>query len=127
MRIRIRLNQEIKLLLKIFKDEYIKRDDFNYSYGLLISNIVKELEPDIDKINWELVKNTELKDFSKKDSISYVTTFNLTTSAENILKKIQKTIREDFKIARVHTAFAIKISLKAYYLKEFQKLDIFKK
>lgn len=127
MRIKIRLNQETKLLLEFYKEEYIKKGDYNFSYSLLVSNIIKELKPNIDKIDWELVKSINLKDLQKNDCTLSVTTFTLTASAEDILKEIQKIIRKDFRISRVYSSFAIKISLKAHYLKEFQKLDIFKK
>ena len=52
-----------------------------------------------------------------KENIVYVTTLNLTNSTENIINKIQKEIKKQFEIARVYMAFAVKMSLRAYYLK----------
>lgn len=129
MRKQMKLNKEADVLLKYYKQSYYDKEDFNASYTFIINKIIEELSPDISKIDWKLVRNTKCDKTPKndKENTVYVTTLNLTNSTENIINAIQREIKEQFEIARVYMAFAVKMSLRAYYLKNIQKINIYKK
>lgn len=128
MRKQMKLNKEADELLKHYKKAYYDKEGYNPSYTFIVNKIVEELSPDVSLINWELVKNTNSNKVPKndKENTIYVTTLNLTNSTENIINAIQKEIRQQFGIARVYMAFAVKMSLRAYYLKNIQKINIYK-
>lgn len=129
MRKQMKLNKETDELLKYYKQAYYDKEGYNASYGFIVNKIIEELTPDIFLIDWELVKNTKSNKSptNDKENTVYVTTLNLTNSTENIINAIQKEIRKQFNIARVYMAFAVKMILKAYYLKNIQKINIYKK
>lgn len=129
MRKQMKLNKETDELLKYYKKAYYDKEGYNASYTFIVNKIIEELKPDISLIDWKLVKNTKSNKAPKndKENTVYVTTLNLTNSTESIINSIQKEIRTQFSIARVYMAFAVKMSLKAYYLKEIQNIDILKK
>lgn len=128
MRKQMKLNKEADELLKYYKQTYNDKEDFNASYTFIVNKIVEDLSPDISKIDWKLVKDTKCNKTPKneKESTTYVTTLNLTNSTEHILNEIQREIIKQFEIKRVHMAFAVKMSLRAYYLKNIQKVNIYK-
>lgn len=129
MRKQMKLNKEADELLKYYKQSYCDKEGFNASYTFIINKIIEDLSLEISKIDWQLVRNSKCDKTPKndKDNITYVTTLNLTNSTENIINEIQKEIRNQFEIARVYMAFAVKMSLRAYYLKNIQKINIYKK
>lgn len=128
MRKQMKLNKEADELLKYYKQNYYDKEVFNASYTVIINKIIEELSTEFSKIDWKLVKNTRCDKTPKNDKeyTVYVTTLNLTNSTENIINAIQREIREQFEIARVYMAFAVKMSLRAYYLKNIQKVNIYK-
>lgn len=129
MKKQMQLNKETDELLKYYKEQYFNKEGCNTTYGFIINNIVDELSSEISIIDWKLVKNTKSEKAPKNDKANkeYITTFNLPNSAEKNINAIQKEIRQQFGIARVYMAFAVKMSLRAYYLKNIQKINIYKK
>ena len=128
MRKQMKLNKEADELLKYYKQSYYDKEGFNASYTFIINKIIEDLSLEISRIDWALVRNTKCDKTPKndKDNITYVTTLNLTNSTENFINEIQREIRNQFEIARVYMAFAVKMSLRAYYLKNIQKINIYK-
>lgn len=124
----MKLNKEADELLKYYKEAYYNKEGCNVSYTFIVNKIINELNEEISLIDWKLVKNTKSNKAPKndKENTVYVTTLNLTSITENLINDIQKEIKEQFEIARVHMAFAVKMSLRAYYLKNIQKINIYK-
>lgn len=128
MRKQMQLNKESDELLQYYKKMYYDKESYNASYGFIVNNIVEELNSEISIIDWKLVRDTKSKKAPKNDKSNkeYITTLNLTNSAEKSINAIQREIRQQFGIARVYMAFAVKMSLRAYYLKNIQKINIYK-
>lgn len=126
MRKQMQLNKETDELLKYYKQMYYDKENYNATYGFIVNHIVENVNTDISIIDWKLVKDIKT-DKAPKTENPFITTLNLTNSSENIINAVQKEIKEQFGIARVHMAFAVKMILRAYYLKNIQKINIYKK
>ncbi len=128
MRRKFKLRKESEELLKFYKKLYYDIEGYNASYTFIVNKIVEELSPEFTKIDWIFVKNTKSNKAPKndKEDTIYDTTLNLTNSTEANINIVQKQVKEQFKISRVHMAFAVKMILRAYYLKNIQKINIYK-
>ena len=126
MRKQMQLNKETDELLKCYKKMYYDEESYNATYGFIVNNIVEKLQPDISKIDWKLVKDTKTDKAPKVES-TFITTLNLTNSAEKSINAVQKEIKEQFGVARVYMAFSVKLLIKAHYLKNIQKIKKKKK
>ena len=129
MRKQMKLSKETEELLKYYKKVYYDVEGYNASYTFIANKIIEEFSPEFTKIDWLLVKNTKSNKAPKndKDNTVYDTTLNLTNSAEANINIVQREVIELFKVKRVHMAFAVKMILRAYYLKNVQKINIYKK
>ncbi len=128
MRKQMKLSKETEELLKYYKKVYCDVEGYNASYTFIANKIIEEFSPEFSKIDWLLVKNTKSNKAPKndKDNTVYDTTLNLTNSAEANIGIVQREVIEQFKVSRVHMAFAVKMILRAYYLKNVQKINIYK-
>lgn len=128
MRKKLKLSKESEELLKYYKKVYYDVEAYNASYTFIVNKIIEELSPEFTKIDWILVKNTKSNKAPEndKDNTIYDTTLNLTNTAETNVNIVQREVKEQFKISRVHMAFAVKMILRAYYLKNIQKINIYK-
>lgn len=129
MRKQMKLSKETEEILKYYKKVYYDVEGYNASYTFIANKIIEEFSPEFTKIDWLLVKNTKSNKAPKndKDNTVYDTTLNLTNSAEANIGIVQRQVIEQFKISRVHMAFAVKMILRAYYLKNVQKINVYKK
>lgn len=129
MRIRMRLNAEANELLKYYKQQYYDEEGINATYGFIIGLIVEKLKEDVHIIDWNLLKNTQTEKAFELEKPKQVceTTLNFTNTTINIIDiVIIKEIKEQFSISRVHRAFVVKMVLRATYLKDVQKINIYK-
>lgn len=129
MRKQLKLSKETEELLKYYKQVYYDVEGYKASYTFIANKIIEEFSPEFTKVDWLLVKNTKSNKAPKndKDNTVYDTTLNLTNSAEANIGIVQRQVIEQFKISRVHMAFAVKMILRAYYLKNVQKINVYKK
>lgn len=128
MRKQMKLSKETEEILKYYKKVYYDVEGYNASYTFIANKIIEEFSPEFTKIDWLLVKNTKSNKAPKndKDNTVYDTTLNLTNSAEANINIVQREIIEQFRVKRAHMAFAVKMILRAYYLKNVQKVNIYK-
>ncbi len=129
MRKQFQLNKETDEILRYLKKEYEKENDVKATYGFIVNRIVEKLNPDFSKIDWKLVRDTKSNKAPKRDKSSkeYNTALNLTISADNNIIELTNVIPKELGLSKVYKAFVVKMILRAYYLKDIQKVDIYKK
>lgn len=116
-----------QIILKNEKQNYLQNEGASITYGYITGSAIKDIfKHDINKIDWLHVKTCKLEVENEIiEDKEFSTILNLENSVLEKITELQVFLKTYFGAKRIHRAFAVKLALKADYMKR-NSINIFK-